>query len=516
MIVCCCSNLFVRCEFDGALNGTILEKWLFCENFVKDNVKPNPDIVKLNIGGTHFTTFKSTLNKSIQHPDGGYYEPHLLHQLINGGVKMTLDDNNEIFIDRDPKYFPFILDYLRSQRANESSKLFFETDESFKQTVFLTKLSDEALFYNLRGFHMRIVNSMSSIIDPNQFVRLKKLGSFRLDQQWKVLYRGSVDGFGAADFHRKCDGHTDTLTIVKSTNGYVFGGYTKSVWDKSDNYKTEPGAFLFSLINSQKVPYRFNCIQNDYNIRCNPNYGPTFGYGFDLYIATDANSNTNSYAKLGTSYQLPAGYDLSSASSFLAGSKQFQINEIEVFTKIDTYSSYIVSQTDFPKLNSLCGFPTDQKWRLLYRGSVDGFGAADFHNRCNNIPDTLTIVKSTNGYVFGGFTHRTWDSTDYFKLDTGSFIFSFVNAYNKPIVLNCTERDYSIYNNPNFGPVFGKGYDLFISSDSNTNTNSSSNLGRSYQLPYDYTYDTENARSFLAGSHRFQVAEIEVFAKLVQ
>ena len=54
-------------------------------------------------------------------------------------------------------------------------------------------------------------------------------------------------------------------------------------------------------------------------------------------------------------------------------------------------------------LNKLCGFPTEQKWKLLYRGSVDGFGADDFHHICDGKANTLTIVKSDSGNVFGGF-----------------------------------------------------------------------------------------------------------------
>ena len=31
----------------------------------------------------------------------------------------------------------------------------------------------------------------------------------------KLIYRGSEDGFRAEDFHRKCDGVSNTLTFIK-------------------------------------------------------------------------------------------------------------------------------------------------------------------------------------------------------------------------------------------------------------------------------------------------------------
>ena len=74
---------------------------------------------------------------------------------------------------------------------------------------------------------------------------------------------------------------------------------------------------------------------NSYNLAtfCFPTYGPTFGGGYDFYIASYASTNTNSYSNLGHSYNPPAGhnYGTSFTASFLAGSYNFQPNEVEVF-----------------------------------------------------------------------------------------------------------------------------------------------------------------------------------------
>ncbi len=45
--------------------------------------------------------------------------------------------------------------------------------------------------------------------------------------EFKMLYQASRDGFGASDFHSKCNGITGTLVVVKDTNSNIFGGYTK-------------------------------------------------------------------------------------------------------------------------------------------------------------------------------------------------------------------------------------------------------------------------------------------------
>ena len=46
-------------------------------------------------------------------------------------------------------------------------------------------------------------------------------------------------------------------------------------------------------------------------------------------------------------------------------------------------------------------------WQLSYRASHDGWGAGDFHRKCDDVGPTVTLVKcGTN--VFGGYTDKSW------------------------------------------------------------------------------------------------------------
>jgi hypothetical protein len=58
---------------------------------------------------------------------------------------------------------------------------------------------------------------------------------------WTLLYRGSRDGFAASNFHGKCDGHSNTISLIETTNGYIFGGFTPVAWESptSWTYKLE-------------------------------------------------------------------------------------------------------------------------------------------------------------------------------------------------------------------------------------------------------------------------------------
>ena len=152
-----------------------------------------------------------------------------------------------------------------------------------------------------------------------------------------------------------------------------------------------------------------------------------------------------------------------------------------------------------------------RKWSLLYRGTRDGFKASDFHSHCGVKPNILIIVQSTNGNILGGFTSIQWTSCGLWQFDKSAFIYSLVNKENRPLLFeHASTNKKSIFSRDFLGPLFGSGYDLFISDSSNTNTNSYSNLGQTYTHP-EYPLGSEKAKTILAGSHTFQVEEIEVF-----
>jgi hypothetical protein len=70
-------------------------------------------------------------------------------------------------------------------------------------------------------------------------------------------------------------------------------------------------------------------------IYCQSNYGPTFGAGHDFMISDSSNNNRNSYSNLGHSYKFDKHtYGSNEAKMFLAGSYNFQVQEIEVFQNI--------------------------------------------------------------------------------------------------------------------------------------------------------------------------------------
>ena len=193
----------------------------------------------------------------------------------------------------------------------------------------------------------------SSILTDELSTQLLSLISFPSHSSFDLIYQASRDGFRASDFHSKCDGYANTLTVVKSSNGNIFGGYSSAQWggstktktneidldyvDSKSNYnpayKNDSDAFLFSLVNEYQVPAKINIVKSrsNYAIYSSNFYGPTFGTGYDLCVADQSNTNTNSYSYLGSAYQFKSSSHVKSYSSYLAGSNYFETVEVEVY-----------------------------------------------------------------------------------------------------------------------------------------------------------------------------------------
>ena len=64
--------------------------------------------------------------------------------------------------------------------------------------------------------------------------------------------------------------------------------------------------------------------------------------------------------------------------------------------------------------------------KKLYQATIDGDGAINLHSKCDNIPNTLFLIKSEGNRRFGGFTSIQWTlpKEQEFKDDPNAFLFS--------------------------------------------------------------------------------------------
>ncbi|XP_035891426.1 SH3KBP1-binding protein 1 isoform X3 [Anopheles stephensi] len=93
------------------------------------------DIVNLNVGGTRFSTSRQTLT---------WVPDTFFTSLLNGRISSLRDETDAIFIDRDPKLFSLVLNYLRTKEIDIKS-------------VDIRVLRHEAEFYNIAPLIKRLM-----------------------------------------------------------------------------------------------------------------------------------------------------------------------------------------------------------------------------------------------------------------------------------------------------------------------------------------------------------------------
>jgi hypothetical protein len=153
------------------------------------------------------------------------------------------------------------------------------------------------------------------------------------NQKWILLYRGTQDGFDAEKFHENCDGKHNTLTIIMSSSLNIFGGFTGAAWSQSESFTSDPCAFIFSLQNKINKPLLIRCSEESEAIYCSGAYGPCFGND-DIKISDKCNKNQESLVDLCSSYEHDdLEFGSKETKSFLAGSFNFRVKEIEVYCK---------------------------------------------------------------------------------------------------------------------------------------------------------------------------------------
>jgi hypothetical protein len=95
------------------------------------------------------------------------------------------------------------------------------------------------------SFHSRIISDFSEIF-----------AEFR-GRRFSLLWHGNLDGFGGKRFHRRCDGHANTLIVLLDTEGNTFGGLARVEWESGSDYcKADHSkkSFLFTPKNPHNLP----------------------------------------------------------------------------------------------------------------------------------------------------------------------------------------------------------------------------------------------------------------------
>ena len=220
---------------------------------------------------------------------------------------------------------------------------------------------------------------------------------------------------------------------------------------------------------------------------------------------TEKDSDISSKKNMRNSYFISPSYNLFSRER----TNVFDLNiDSNILPSEDISENFFI----FKKLKEIYAYNRYIKLNLIYRASRDGDLAKDFHFKCDFIGPNLTIIKTKKGYIFGGFTIKTWKHL--FKdivnedpecgtelKDEQAFGFSVTN--NK-IYENGKQDESVIYCNSKYGPCF-KNFFFKIFDKCFENGGTCGTIQESNFVGIEQNFEING------GEQNFQVEEIEVF-----
>lgn len=146
---------------------------------------------------------------------------------------------------------------------------------------------------------------------------------------------------------------------------------------------------------------------------------------------------------------------------------------------------------------------------LIYRATRDGDNVEAYHKKTNYVPDTLTLIRTKEGFIFGGFTHIQIPNSSYGINydDDKAFVFSL--DYNKiylPQKGHCSK-----HSNDRCGPIFGNNehceYPIIIYGNNffNNSGHCTCTINNCFYDNFSFDYELNK------GKKNFEVNEIEVY-----
>eukprot|EP00823_Brevimastigomonas_motovehiculus_P005835 TRINITY_DN445_c0_g1_i1.p1 TRINITY_DN445_c0_g1~~TRINITY_DN445_c0_g1_i1.p1 ORF type:complete len:562 (-),score=164.15 TRINITY_DN445_c0_g1_i1:132-1817(-) len=172
----------------------------------------------------------------------------------------------------------------------------------------------------------------STILSAQQQKILNSYYSKEKKAKWTLVYKGKKDGLTASSFHAKVDNAGPTMTIIKASGtNYIFGGFSEQSWGSSAGHRADPKAFLFSMVNRPNRPCRWTISNSSYAIYANSSYGPTFGSGYDIYVASSMTSTSN-YCSSSSTYRCDdTSISTTTFTDFFGGSYNWTVDDVETF-----------------------------------------------------------------------------------------------------------------------------------------------------------------------------------------
>ncbi|UZO02475.1 uncharacterized protein OCT59_020955 [Rhizophagus irregularis] len=149
--------------------------------------------------------------------------------------------------------------------------------------------SDSKLTDNLKNIDSKIITVQHAELISKWIDKLDVTDKPNSLYEFKLIFRGSRDGFASNEFHKICDDRSCTVTIIKvKGNNQILGGYNPIEWKFESDYGVTKDSFIFSFEDGDDINDHIlsRVVKKDYAIFNDHTYGPSFG-GADLILRGD-------------------------------------------------------------------------------------------------------------------------------------------------------------------------------------------------------------------------------------
>ncbi len=148
-----------------------------------------------------------------------------------------IDFENRENINKLCKYPDIIWEYIETKDISEESLKQFNDDTELLNDLDAIHCKDSKIRFKISRYYFK---SPSELLSNTQLVDKKYDSYLRKwagnNRKWRLLYRASEHGYTAKSFHECCDDKGPTLIVIKSSGGWLFGGYTTQSWSGSIYY----------------------------------------------------------------------------------------------------------------------------------------------------------------------------------------------------------------------------------------------------------------------------------------
>ena len=137
-----------------------------------------------------------------------------------------------------------------------------------------------------------------------------------------LLLNSNKDGDSTKTFINKVNGKCPTLAVIKTTNGYSFGGFTTQMWKEGE--VRDNNAFVFSIDKKKKYYIK----QPEHAIGFSEGYSWLFGYSYNAIVIRDNCKTRNDNYVNNQTYDIKEQYELNGGEEYFTV-KSFEIYHVE-------------------------------------------------------------------------------------------------------------------------------------------------------------------------------------------